>query len=232
MSFMPYVSFEIEFESPKALHDLNGPIGILKTVLGVIVQENLRGYNFNRYYSPEEGLYHPNMDLRVNLVNVEESIEPIRKALQEFVQKGVIRYFRPDPKSWEEPQFVVDAHEASTRCAISFVEGLNNNRDLMQYAGEHPREFMRHFVRLLLQLMGLTPHVAWTHLRTPPPAGLNTLAQSCARLVSSSFSSQMNKADFLERFLHTFFNCTVGAMEGEVIGVLSNSLFWNELAQS
>jgi hypothetical protein len=172
------------------------------------------------------------MDLRVNLVNVEQSIEPIRRALQELVQKGVIRYFRPDPKSWEEPQFVVDAHEASTRCAMIFVEGLNKDRGLMQYAVEHPREFMKHFVRLLLQLMGLTLHVAWTYLHSPPPAGLDKLARSCVGVVSSVFTSQMNKADFLERFLHTFFNCTVGAMEGEVIGVLSNSLFWKELAES
>jgi hypothetical protein len=229
---MPYVSFEVEFQNPDALRDLNAPIDVLRAVLAVIPPENLRGYNFNRYYSPSEGLHHPNMDLRVNLDNVEQSREPIKNALRALAQQGVIRCYGPEPRSWAEPQFVIDAHEASTRCAINFVEGLKKEAGLAQYMKEHPSEFMTHFVRLLLEFMGLRPYVAWTYLRIPPPEGLDDLARRCAMLVSNQFGAQKKKADFLERFLHTFFNCTVGAMEGKVMGALSGSLFWKSLTES
>lgn len=230
MRLVPYVSFEVEFEKPQDLNDLYKPIEVLQNVLQAIPSKNLLGYNFNRYYSPNIGLYHPNMDLRLNLRDLEQSRDSIKKALQNLVDKGVIRHFGREPRPWDEPQFVKEAHEASTKCAIIFVDRLRIEPSLMESLRSEPLKFMTNFVHLLLKSMGLPSLVAWTYLRTTPPDEVRNLAQACGATVSDCFKSQTGKADFLERFLHTFFNCTLMEAEREVLPIFSDSMFWKQLA--
>jgi len=227
---MPYVSIEVEFESPALLYELIGPIEVLRVVLGVIDQSNLRGYNFNRYYDPNQNLPHPTIALRLNLDNPDQSIQAIHDALQRLVQEGKIRFFRLAPQPWQEPQFVVDAHEASTKCAMEFVDRITRDPALLRSLKEQPLEFMGHFVRALLQSMGLNAFITWANLRSPPPVGVDNLARACSAFVA--LNNQERKADFLERFLHTFLNCTIIGVEQPIITMLYTSDIWKNLASS
>ena len=58
--------------------------------------------------------------------------------------------------------------------------------------------------------------------------GVNDLARVCSTFVS--LNNQERKADFLERFLHTFLNCTIISVEQPIISMLYTSDIWKNLA--
>jgi hypothetical protein len=199
--------------------------------VGVIQPHNLQGYNFNRYYAPTQGIPNPRIDLRVNLTNVDEAVEPIRRCLQGLVSARKLTRFSTEPRVWNEPEFVVDAHEMATACAFRFVDDVMRNQALSRALSDRTVEFMLHFLRLLFESMGLQPYIAWTYLRQPAPAGLDQVVQRCTSPLADLFRRQTRKADFLERFVHLFLNCTVSAAEQEVANSLLGSMLWRILAE-
>lgn len=203
----------------------------MRTVVGVIQPHNLQGYNFNRYYAPAKGIPNPRIDLRVNLTNVDEAVEPIRRSLEGLVSARRIVRFSTEPRVWNEPEFVVDAHEMATVCAFRFVDDVMSDRILSRALSGGTVEFMLHFFRLLFESMGLHPYIAWTYLRQPAPEGLVRVVQHCFTPLAALFRSQTRRADFLERFVHLFLNCTVVAAEQGVANSLLGSMLWRTLAE-
>jgi len=228
---MPYGSFKVEFETLGILNDLNSPVEVLKTLLGTVPQENLLGFNFNRYWGREAGQYHPAMDVRLNVDNIDQLVQAIRRTLEELVKQGKIRWYSSDPEEWHEPEFVVHAHEVATRCAIEFVDRMSCDNTLLGYLKRQPVEVMGHFVRLFLLAMGFEPYVAWTYLRSQPPDGLDKLARKCAELVDLSTYDRDRRSDYLERLLHAFFNCTIPSVEPHIVNYLMASNYWHTLAE-
>jgi hypothetical protein len=101
------------------------------------------------------------------------------------------------------------------------IQSLNGN----------PVEFMLHGVSLLLESLGLQPYIACGYLRTQPPDGLVQVVQRCTGLLEPVFSRHTRKADFPERFLHLFSNCTVAAADSAVVNSLLLSQLWKTLAE-
>lgn len=200
----------------------------------VVPSGNVGGYNFNRYYAPDQGLHHPTLAIRLELDAPEAHRTAIIQALTELVRQQTIRWYSPEPQSWEEPEFVVDAHEASTKCAIEFVDTLVRSPEFADSLQKQPFEFMLYLVSQILQGMGLRPHIAWTYLRNPPPAGMDDLSRRCSEIATEFYNRQTpeRKPDFLERFLHTFFNCTISNLEEPILSSFLRSYFWNKLADS
>ena len=197
--------------------------------MDVIPQRNLLGYNFNRYYSPQSGIPNPRIDLRLNLAN-DESLASIRGCLEGFVRDGRITHFSAEPQPWKEPEFVVEAHEVATACALQFVDGVRDSDVLMGALTANATEFMLHFFTLLFDSIGLHPYVVWGILRTQPPEGLTQVVQSCAALLEPVFRRQTRRADFLERFMHLLPNCTVSGTDIGVVNALLVSQFYKTLA--
>jgi hypothetical protein len=210
---------------------LNGPIEIVRTVVAAIQSRNLQGYNFNRYYDPQHGVTKPRIDLRFRVSDADEVLEPVRRCLREFVSAGRIVSFSNEPRTWIEPDFVFEAHEMATRCAILFVDEVTHNQVLLHALADNNGEFMLHFLRRLFELIGVESYVAWTYLRRPAPEGLEEVVQRCAGPLGDSFRHQTRRADYLERFVHLFLNCTVNRVEQWLLNSLLASMLWRRLAE-
>jgi len=230
---MTYKVFEVEFEDPGTLFDLNEPIGIFKAFVSAVEPTNLVGSNFNKYWDPQHDIYHPHMSIRLNLRSDEESVmHEISGVGQGLLTRSEIRHFRPIREPWSEPDFVIKAHETATACAVKFKEELDTRHELYANLTRDPLKHMGHFIRLMLQHAGFNVYIAWTFLREAPPNGINEIARSCASILSQSIGSQRPKPDFIERFLHCFFNCTIAGIENIFHDWLTKSQMWNQLVAS
>ena len=230
---MAYKFFKVEFHSVQELFDLKNPIEIFKLFVDNVGANRIRGYNFNKYYDPNHGIIHPHIDIRMNFIYVEQrrAWTEIQRVAQQLLASNDIRSWSSRLEPWNEPAFVVKAHETGTKCAFEFKEQLDSNNQTYRRLVENPDDFMWLFAVSLLKHSGFRPYIAWTYLRSSIPTDIDRIANTCCQILLNAIGNRRPKPDFLERFLHTFFNCTTSS-EQKLVNLLIASDAYRKLADS
>jgi hypothetical protein len=203
---MTYLSIELEFNSPEQLNDLAIPIDTFRSFIKALGR-NIVG-NFNKYYAPEQGFVHPQIAVRVNVDNEIKAQKVILKIARNLKEQGKIRHYNKELEPWNEPPFVVKAHELGTACAIEFKDQLRKNSKLIETFRTNRVNFLFEFVYVLLKQLQFEPFITWDIKRNfpLPESNLLGIAAPCAQIYRQR-SQDFESPDFLERFVHAFLNC-------------------------
>lgn len=228
---MSYKSFLVRFHSVQELSGLKKPIEIYMQFIDAIGNTHISGSNFNKYSSQQQP-YNPRIEVRLNLVSdenqrvVEEALQKVHRTLVESntILEGDIHF-----ENWIEPNFVVKAHETATLCAVAFKERLDTETSTHTSLMDDQDDFMWKFMISLLRKSGFSPNIIWGFLRTPISEEIQNLASVCSQILVSSFNSHRPTADFIERFIHCLFNCTLSAETVKLLPYLMTSNIWQNL---
>lgn len=227
---MGYKQFEVEFHAVEELFDLKKSIEIFQQFVNAVGTRQV-GNNFNKYYDPNRRVVHPYIAVRMNLTDEQGAWREIQRIANQLINSNQIRWYSSQLTDWIEPPFVVKAHETGTKCAIVFKEQIDLNNRAYSNLRRDPDNFMWLFAVSLLRHSGFRPDIAWTYLRTSIPTEIDRMANTCSQFLINAIGSQRPHPDFVERFLHTFFNCTIGS-EQRLIGNLTVSNTYRRLADS
>jgi len=230
---MPYKFFIVYFNNVGELNELRRPIEIYKRFVDSLGNTRIIGSNFNKYW---EGAppHNPHIEIRMNLrtrTRLNNMVTRIQRIGTDLIQSHLIERCDSRLRDWPEPAFVVKAHETATKCAVAFKERLDIETRTYETLMANPDDFMWKFVVALLRQAGFRPNIIWGILRTPIPAETNDLASACSNILRQSINSQEPTADFVERFVHCFFNCTL-SNESILLSYLQVSSIWQSLASS
>lgn len=224
---MPYKFFEIHsmiMATPTDL--LNRPIEIYN---GFIRRAGTRiiSSNFNKYGDNTN----PNLQIRLNINNERTLVAALQRLSNTLENDNVIYPSTVVLRDWNEPPFVVTAHETATKCAATFKENINANQRTLNNMLNNCEEFMWKFMIAVLRGAGFRPQIIWGILRNPIEPEITALAGTCYPILQESFAVTEPTADYLERFVHCFFNCTL-SHENRLLGSLQVSNVWQNLADS
>lgn len=169
----------------------------------------------------------------MNFINAEQANawRTIQNTAEQLLTSNKIRWWNNRPETWNEPSFVVKAHEIATNCAIEFKEQLDLNDLTYQKLMGNPDEFMWIFAVSLLKHSRFNPYVAWTYLRSSIPTDIDDIANVCSQILLNAIGNLRPKPDFVERFIHAFFNCTISS-EQKLLNILGASQIFNKIVDS
>jgi hypothetical protein len=227
---MPYKFFIVYFNIVSELNELKRPIEVYKQFIDSIGNTRISGSNFNKYWE-NTSPHNPRIEIRMNLTQLSNMETSVQKIGDSLVQSHIIRSCDSRLRDWPEPNFVTKAHETATLCAVTFKERLDTHPHTYETLVANPDDFMWKFVVAILRQAGFRPNIIWGILRTPIPADINELASDCSDILRQSIESNVPLADFIERFVHCFFNCTL-SNERTLLSYLQVSNIWHSLANS
>jgi len=229
---MTYKCVEVRFHNPQTLFDLTLPIAVFKEATEAL-DDVIVGCNFNKYCEDPRDP-RPRLSIRLNVCADEKTVASVlNRVLQKIQREERILDYDRNLKDWNEPDFVIAAHEAASECAVIFSEELTAKPALRSRFLDKKADFMGHFTKTMLRRAGFTPYISWTFLRSKPPEGIEELAESCVPPLSRTICDVKMNPDFLERFVHCFFNCTTDLdTERTVMNWYLSSVLWTQLAAS
>ena len=204
---MGYLSLEVEFHDLGDFGALVVPIDVFRCFVEAL-GENLIAANFNKYYDPQRGMVHPQIAVRVNVKNKVKAKEILVKAAESLREQGKIRHYGERPSPWNEPAFVVKAHELGTQCVLQFRDQLSRNSFLVEAFNSNRGNLLFEFIYVLLMRLGFQPFITWDLKRNfpLPENDLVEIAESCAQIYRQQ-AQGLESPDFVERFIHAFLNC-------------------------
>lgn len=217
---MAYLSIKVEFHTFQQFDDIAFPIDTFRSFIEAL-GNSVKGSNFNKYYDPQRGDIHPRIAVRINVDDETEAREAILKIARNLKERGVIRHYEEQLKPWTEPPFVVKAHELGTACAIELRDKLLKNSKMLEVFRKNRGNFLSEFVYVLLGRLGFQPFITWNIKgRFPlPESALTEVADSCAQIYHRQ-SQDFESPDFLNQFIHAFFNC---------VGLEAESIFYDSI---
>jgi len=197
------------------------------------------------------------------LFSTQEGKKKTEEIAKQLKERGEIEEFYWLDDLWREPEFTVVAHEIATKCALKFKELLEYNTGIRNIVRGEFDSYLREFefYRLLSFFYNLTSsllanlhfdlNIIWEYERHSP-IRYEEVKGMTSQWVSEEdreMVKRLNKPNipsFLERFIHTFFNC-LGLqwipvrineeirhtyLEGEVIRRILDSQLWFELGST
>lgn len=220
---MTYLSFKVEFQNLHDFTSLVTPIDIFSSFIEAL-GDNTTGSNFNKYYDPQRGIIHPQIEVRANVQNETKAREVILRVARNLKEQNRIRHYEEQLRPWIEPLFVVKAHELGAVCIIEFKDQLLKTPKLLKAFETDRGNFLFEFVYVLLGQLEFRPFITWSIKRNfpIPESDLIQIASSCARLYHKQ-TQDFELPDFLERFIHSFLNCA---------GQEAESIFLNAIVSS
>jgi len=217
---MPYKYIDVEVSS-KDFTDLKRTIDIFAKFIEAL-SGKIKSCNFNRYGKTR-------LSIRIN--SDESGIEKmVLSKAQELQRVGEIINFTREVKDWREPEFVVNAHELGTACAQELRRLFECNSNVYQAFQGRRDHFMGHFVLSMLNHAGFNITPIWSILRETPlreeiTEKFEEMTNQCARIIKERLTEPPG-ASFLERFVHSFINCTAPDTEGVVMTWLLHASLW------
>jgi hypothetical protein len=224
---MTYKFFNVQITPIQNNSDLlRRPIEIYKSFIET-ADNRITSSNFNRYGLPQN----LRLEIRFNVTEEQNLVADLQEIADTAMVNGQLQPFVVELQNWPEPPFVVKAHETATSCAVLFREGLDanpqSNTDILQ----NIEDTMWQFMIQLLRTAGFNPNIIWGYLRQPIPQYLVNLAETCSEPLIEAITDYEVTPDFLERFVHCFYNCTL-SKEDRLIQTLTVSSLWQNLADS
>jgi hypothetical protein len=196
------------------------------------LRDHISGYNFNKYYQPPSSP-HPSISIRFNVTELDlESVkQTVLDLSKKLLENGEIRSYDKQLSAWDEPEFVVKAHELGTLCAVEFKNRMERNDELYQKFRTNPVEFMVYFAYIILRSIGFDVKIIWSLLRFSPirESEVTEIASSCSEIFHGKLGDNEVSPDFMERFVHAFFNCTYSQAKSVFKNWISESRFWKEI---
>ncbi|MHA1427227.1 MAG: hypothetical protein ACTSQI_14655 [Candidatus Helarchaeota archaeon] len=206
------------------------PFEIFKTIIGIIPPNQLIAANFNRYSKNQEDDLDEHISIRVDLAD-DIILSRIESTLKKWINQGHIFGFEIDHPAVQgfntfEKTYFYTAHETSSACALTFYEMVRTNSQRFKeiYSSiENLTKFLIEFIPLFLEKCGFAKI---TNITFTKDLLINEFAESCAKTFHDTIKRTLIDDDFkfLERFLHTFFNCIVviGEIEVEIYKFLQS----------
>lgn len=195
---------------------------LLQFFLNALDKRNLSGFNYNRYYKKK--WQYPKVEIRFNFEDQEEGEKVVLDQAKKLVSKGeIIDYTKF--KKWDEPEFVIEAHNKSSKCALTLDRKETDK--LLKHPSVNAKKFMLYFVYALLNEMGYSINLVWASRR--PFSKSPKLKKKIRKIVTGCASdlaedlSHASHPGFVERFIHTLFNCT---------GLGKEEAFWFHIFRS
>ncbi len=205
---------------------LRRPIGTYKSFIEA-VGNRITSSNFNRYGLPEN----LRLEIRFNVTDEQNIVSNLQEIADTSMVNRQVQPFVVELQNWPESAFVVKAHETATSCAVLFKEGLDANPESNTCILGSVEDTMWQFMIQLLRNAGFNPNIIWGLLRQPIPQYIVDLAEACSRPLIEALTDYEVTPDFLERFVHCFYNCTL-SNENRFIQTLTVSSLWQNLADS
>jgi len=215
---MVYKYLSVWFAKAEDLFSLGKPIDVFmqfKEALG----DTIIGANFNKY---SDGNTYFKIDVRFGFddSNKNTIIEKISQIAEKLEKEENITCDK-ELKIWIEPDFVVKAHELGSFFAIEFKKWLEQEDNINQKIQDPSKKanLSTQLIYLMLKECDFNIHIIWSILRESPLYEKDKLAHDeriikfvknhAVKLKEGLEKFDTNVIpDFLERFLHTFFNCT------------------------
>jgi len=224
-----YFDVEVKLET---LWDIKEVVNIYLDLISSYDKNELIGHNFNKYYEKEGAK--PRISVRLNL-NMSELEKVVVKKAEELVNLGKIVEFDRNLHAWNEPEFVAKAHEIGTACTLRLKELMDRNPEIYKKFLTRKPQFMVHLASLTLNKIGFDFHIIWALLRDSPvkTAEIDSIAEELAKVFLATTEDDDINSDYLERFVHAFFNCSESSNSDRLFYDWAiTSQFWNALAKS
>lgn len=213
---MPYKKFHLYLPAEENFH-IEKSIRIYSRFLDGLANNDIEYPNYNHYTEDPNN----RITFRADMSN--ETFTAATQIAEALRDEHEIHHFTPDEAN--PPIYVKSAHELASRCALAFY----NNRD--SFIPEINRDalwFTMNFFKLSIERIGYDFYITWDLKRHYQGEGnkehrkrLETLVNSCeGHLVAKRKFFQ--NPDFIERFVHLFFNCLLVDFEKQ---------FWQHLSR-
>lgn len=227
---MPYKLFNIRLgRMPNPRDYLNEPIEIYKAFIKR-AGTRISSSNFNKY---GENTQPPNLriEIRLDINNQRALVASLQQVTNRLSSSNRIQLTRVVFEDWNPPDFVIEAHETATKCAVAFKEEIDAHQQTLANLLGNIDDFMWKFMIAVLRGAGFEPRIIWGILRDPIPNEITSLADACSPILRESITNFPLTPDYLERFVHCFYNCTIGKENNLLISVqLSN--IWQSISDS
>jgi len=217
-------------------------IEIIELILSE-VKEYVKKWNFNRYQEAGGPLY---VTLRLDIEP--QNRNKIETVLKSIKIRGIIADFKLSDQPWDEPYFVILAHELATESALRFKHEVDKHDDLLRIVELRVElhrviSFFYCLMRYLLAQLNFKVPRLWEYERHSPIdlQRIDEIAKHCippnANILLERLRAQ-DRGSFLERYIHCFFNCigkqviTINVhLEAEIKRRLLNSILWELMGQ-
>lgn len=185
------------------------------------IKEGLEGWNFNKYSRKKK---FTKITVRFDFRDGEKQ-KKAQALAEKLKERGVIESYS-ELEKWEEPEFVIKAHEIITNYAIEFkkmakkpnIKRILEFRNYEGYKVQHIISLFYCLIASLLKNLGFEQGVIWAYKRhienAPSPIQYEEIREMTREWVKESDKKRVKNIDknnlpsFVERFTHLFFNCT------------------------
>jgi len=223
---MAYKFFNINLTLRNPTDHINEPISIYKA-FEKRAGTGISSSNFNKY-GPAANL---RIEIRFNVINERALVARLQSLANTMSSTNRIQPTRISFNQWNEPDFVIEAHETATLCAVRFKEEIENNQQTLANLLADIDNFMWQFMIALLRSVGFQPNIIWGFLRHPFPQNIIDLARVCSPILLESIDEITPTSSYMERFVHCFYNCTI-SNKNKLLSTLQTSNIWQELTDS
>jgi hypothetical protein len=208
---LTYLSYDVEFDRQEDLFDLLRPIEIYQRFV-LALGPQAKASNFSKHFDPVHGEIHPNLAIRLKVLDDNQAKKIIEKTAAQIAGEGKLRMF-VGPSIWtEEDEVWVKAHEAASECAVRLARQLTKKDAAIPFDQVRKNGGWDLFVvQLLFNILDLSGFKIY--LRRQYRRQFKMADQDLAGLANDLASvwwakGSISDPDGIDSFVHQFLNCT------------------------
>jgi len=206
---LAYLSYDVELDRLDDLYDLIKPADISLRFVSALGTQ-VKAWNFSKQFNPSQGQIHPNLTVRLKVLDDGQAKKIIEKTAATIANEGRLRMF-VGPNTWQEDDDVfVRALEASSECVVRMARMVSKkDSELTIDSIKTKTEWDLFVIQLLLKILDLSGfHVyirrSYRNQFKIPDGSLDKLANDLAAVWWNRAS--INDADGVDEFIHCFLN--------------------------